>query len=170
MDAAEALIDRYGDAVWRTAFRWLGHHDDAADCYQQTFLEFFRRGGGVDHPRALLVRIATARSLDRLRTRYRCPEPLNIDGPAAQAALASVPPVESDRLLHRELLGELRRALATLPADQAEAFWLRHVEEMSVAEVAEAIDVSESNVRVLTHRAARAVRPALSRRLSHPAS
>ena len=42
---------------------------------------------------------------------------------------------------NEELLHLVRRGLAELPAQQAEAFWLRHLEGLSPAEVAEQMGI-----------------------------
>ena len=33
-----AIVRRHGPTVWRTAYRLLNDHADAADCFQETFL------------------------------------------------------------------------------------------------------------------------------------
>ena len=47
----------------------------------------------------------------------------------------------------------LEPALAALPARQREALWLRAVEGLSYAEVAAALEATESSVKALIHRA-----------------
>ena len=47
----------------------------------------------------------------------------------------------------------LEAALAELPERQREALWLRAVEGLSYAEVAEALATSEPSVKALIHRA-----------------
>jgi DNA-directed RNA polymerase specialized sigma24 family protein len=68
-----AILAEYGSTVWRTVYRLLDHHDDALDCYQETFLAAFRFAHAqtiADWP-AFLVKLATRRAIDRLRQRYR---------------------------------------------------------------------------------------------------
>ncbi|MEX2421664.1 MAG: sigma-70 family RNA polymerase sigma factor [Actinomycetota bacterium] len=55
----------------------------------------------------------------------------------------------------------VRAALQTLTAQQREAVVLRHVLELSVAQVAEVLDTSPGAVRGLTHRAVRQLRESL---------
>ena len=67
------IVEEHGPDVWRTAYRLLSSHEDASDCYQETFLaavEFARRQKVICWP-AVLKRIVTARALDQLRRRYR---------------------------------------------------------------------------------------------------
>ena len=69
----EGILSRDGPAVWRCACRLLGRADEAEECFQETFvaaMEAFARGP-VRNERALLLRLATARAMDRLRARYR---------------------------------------------------------------------------------------------------
>ena len=34
----QRIIDKHGAIVWQTAYRLLGNHADAADCFQETFI------------------------------------------------------------------------------------------------------------------------------------
>src|SRR5262249_41291787 len=120
-----AILAEHGPAVWRTVYRLLDHHDDALDCYQETFLAAFRFMHAqtiVDWP-SFLVRFATRRAMGRLRERYRsgrrsipidaAPEPSSeVDGPLQQARAS-------------ELMERVREGMAELPEKQAEVFWLK---------------------------------------------
>src|SRR3954468_3952491 len=66
-----ALVKDHGPLVWRTAYRLLNDHADAADCFQRAFLAAVAVPGPVRSWPGLLRRLATARALERLRTRYR---------------------------------------------------------------------------------------------------
>src|SRR5436190_8535151 len=69
----EGVVAREGPAVWRTVRRLVGNDADAEDVFQDTFVaavELSRREP-VRHVRAVLLRLAHARAIDRLRARYR---------------------------------------------------------------------------------------------------
>jgi RNA polymerase sigma-70 factor, ECF subfamily len=66
-----------------------------------------------------------------------------------------------NRLLAGELRGAIAGAIATLPPAQREVITLRDVEGWTSAEVCNAVEVSETNQRVLLHRARTKVRRAL---------
>ena len=139
-------------AVWRTAWRVLGHSGDADECFQETFvaaLEYVRQGHAVQNWRALLQRIATTRAIDRLRRRVR--------QQSREAILEDDHPSPS-RLPHEalesaELSATLRRALARLPDGQAEVFCLFHIEGWSYREIAESLSISTDLVGVWLQRA-----------------
>jgi RNA polymerase sigma-70 factor (ECF subfamily) len=57
-----------------------------------------------------------------------------------------------DRLLAESLSEQLEAALARMPARQREVVTLRDVDGLTSAEVCTALDISESNQRVLLHR------------------
>jgi RNA polymerase sigma-70 factor (ECF subfamily) len=69
--------------------------------------------------------------------------------------------IPDDRLLSAEVRALIGAAIADLPPMQAEVLRLRDVRGWSSAEVRNALDISETNQRVLLHRARSKVRRAL---------
>jgi RNA polymerase sigma factor (sigma-70 family) len=149
----EAILAVHGPTIWRTVYRLLDHHDDALDCYQDTFLAALRftRSHRVEEWSSFLVSLATRRAIDRLRQRYRSgrrslpldtvPEPASeVDGPTEQARA-------------NELMQRVREAMTELPEKQAEVFWLSCLEGLSHRQVADLMEVPAGEVRVLLHRA-----------------
>jgi RNA polymerase sigma-70 factor (ECF subfamily) len=65
------------------------------------------------------------------------------------------------RMLSSETLGVVAAAIERLPAAQREVITLRDLEGWSAADACNALDVSETNQRVLLHRARSKVRQAL---------
>jgi RNA polymerase sigma factor (sigma-70 family) len=55
-------------------------------------------------------------------------------------------------------LGRLRQALKRLPSPMAEVVQLRFIEALSVRQVANQLDLSEANVRVIQYRALQKLR------------
>lgn len=81
---------------------------------------------------------------------------------SAPAAWSAVP---EDRLLSREMFTHVRRALDLLPSRQREVITLRDVLGYSGDEVCNVLAISETNQRVLLHRARSRVRAAVERYL-----
>jgi RNA polymerase sigma-70 factor (ECF subfamily) len=67
----------------------------------------------------------------------------------------------ADRLLTRETLAVIDREIAKLPPAQAIVITMRDVEGLDAEDVCNALRISETNQRVLLHRARSAVRQAL---------
>src|SRR5690348_6747905 len=110
----EGILSREGPAVWRTAWRVLGHRADADECFQETFVAAveYAREHAVDNWRALLLRMATARAIDRLRRRVsrRTHETPLVDDQIDH--LTSPGPSPDHRMESAELSANLRTALA----------------------------------------------------------
>jgi RNA polymerase sigma-70 factor, ECF subfamily len=74
--------------------------------------------------------------------------------------------IPEDRLLGRETRSVIEEALATLPAAQRAVVSLRDIEGWSSEEVCNALELSETNQRVLLHRGRSKLRAALEDYLS----
>jgi RNA polymerase sigma-70 factor, ECF subfamily len=70
-----------------------------------------------------------------------------------------------DLLLSREIMTEVERAVATLPAAQRAVLVLRDVEGLTAAEACQLLDLTEGNQRVLLHRGRSKLRATLERYL-----
>lgn len=108
---------------------------------------------------AFLNWLTVRRALDQLRRRQHAGQWRRVAG-APDFAVESEPGCEVE---WDELLDVLRDELTRIPDQQAEAFWLHCVEELSLAEVAGQLDVSVNHAGVLVHRARIHLRVALRR-------
>ena len=162
--AFEAIVGRYQSRVFRLACR-LTSDTEAADVLQETFLHVYRHlpsFRGESRFRTWLYRIATNAALMHRRASARRPsESLELFLPRFDAdGRHTATPAElqvasrADELLDRQVLAEkAREILARLPDLYRDAFVLRDLEEMSTADVAEALGVEPATVRQRVHRA-----------------
>lgn len=149
----QGIVKKHGPLIWQTAFRLLGNHADAADCFQEAFvsaLEFSRRQRVRNFP-ALLARLATARAIDRLRQRLHQPLPNTED--TDWVAIQSANPGPVQQAQQHELAAKLRKALAHLPPQEAQVFCLRFLNNMSYRQIAKELDIKTNTAGVLLHRA-----------------
>lgn len=165
----QEILRRDGPAVWRTVYRLLNNSADADDCFQEAFLAALEvsRREPVRNWRALLLSLAAARAVDRLRELCRR---RSLEQSADWNALAGKEPLPSQGAEEAELAQRLRDALAQIPAQQAEIFCLHGLEGWSYQEIAEQLSLSLSNVGVLLHRARKRLREllALDREQTNP--
>jgi RNA polymerase sigma-70 factor, ECF subfamily len=171
--AFEALVGRYQARIFRLACR-LTSETDAPDVLQETFLQVYRHLSsfrGESQFGTWLYRIATNAALMHRRARARRPgESLEgfmprFDADGKHAATPAELQVAScaEELLNQQLLADKARdVIARLPDLYRDAFVLRDLEEMSTADVAEALGVEPATVRQRVHRARLMLRGYLS--------
>jgi RNA polymerase sigma-70 factor (ECF subfamily) len=140
------LYERHSEAVFRTALRITGNPADAEDVLQTVFLRVFAsaQGGEVERvalPAAYFRRAAVNAAVDVLRRRELRAESA-FDHQAPHAA------VQPSFLLKERL----RRALAILDSEDASLFLLRHVEGLSIEELAGMFRIEKNNLSVRLHR------------------
>jgi RNA polymerase sigma factor (sigma-70 family) len=155
----------HGPTVWRTVYRVLGHHADALDCYQETFLaawQFAQRNQVVDWA-AFLTKVATRRAIDRLRQQIRSRQRFAPLGAVPEPATSAGCPVQHAR--ESELMALVRQGLAQLPDKQAEVFWLSCIEGQSHQQISAEMEVAPGEVRVLLYRARAGLAKLLESRL-----
>ena len=152
------VIEKHAERVFRIAYRILGSVHDAEDVSQEVFTEAMSvyQSGPVRTWTGLMVRLATVRSIDRLRRDSRRPEPLpSVD-------VASSPQRPDQELIASELATWLRGEIRLLPDQQAAIFSLAYFEQLTRNEIATALDVSPETVSTTLYKA----RKKLSSRLT----
>ena len=146
------IVANHGGIVWKTVFRIVNDVHDASDCFQEVFVDALNlsRKQPVTNWPGLLKRLATARSIDLLRSRIRSStEPLTPKSETTLLGLYQPTPLIVE---HKELIEQLRIALAAMPRDQAEVCCLRYLEAMTYEQISEQMGISVNHVGVLLHR------------------
>lgn len=149
------LVADHTPLVWRTITRLLDDVSDCEDVFQETFAAAVRldRRETVRSWPATLTTLATARAIDRLRTLRRRRE-----RSAEADAFAAHGGDPSDRAVATELATQLREALATLPAEQAEVFALATLSDWSHRKIGERFGKSENAIAATVSRVRRHLR------------
>lgn len=140
----EAAFDAHKDAVYRFVWRMVPHSAD--DIVQEVFLRLLRGDVRFDAARGsmrgLLLGVARNLALQRLRSESRW-NPIDEEQFVAD-------PMPFDSLDIGEFVG---RAVRELPPLQREVFVLAEYEELSLDEIARAVDTSVGAVKARLHRA-----------------
>jgi RNA polymerase sigma-70 factor (ECF subfamily) len=168
--AFEAIMRRHNRMLFRTARSILKSDADSEDVLQEAYLSAWRALATFRADSKLstwLVRIVVNEALGRLRRRGAQVIPLDA---AVQSPDSDVQQSLDDPNRRPEpaaMRAELRRLIETridlLPDASRTVFMLREVEELSVAEVAAALQVPEATVRTRLFRARSLLREGLSR-------
>jgi RNA polymerase sigma-70 factor (ECF subfamily) len=147
-EALEQLLDLYEQKVFRMAVAMLRDTGRAEEITQDVFLKLWRALPGYDGRAAIgtwLYTIARNTCLSAVRSEsYRRTWPI---------AESSEPALETTTVADVEIA----ECLAALPAIQREVVTLYYLQEKSVRDVSEQLDLPEGTVKSHLHRARRAL-------------
>jgi RNA polymerase sigma-70 factor (sigma-E family) len=156
--AVEVLFRRHYPSLLRTAYALLGSREGAEDAVQDAFVSLYRHWRGLRDPGAAEAYVRSA-VLNRCRSWIRArvrdsqrsisdPIPLHIAG--------------SDEVMGTKEDTELvAHALRGLPRRQREVVSCRYLLELTVAETAETLGITDGAVKQHAHRGLRALHTAL---------
>lgn len=168
--AFSELVETYSGRLYRLALKLLQNPQDAEDVLQETFIKAFRYIHGFDGRSSLstwLYRIATNEALMQLRRKH--PETVSIEEPVEDGAAEQEPLqivdwccLPEQELLSSETRRRLEEAVRRLPDTLKTVFLLRDIEDLSTAETAEVLGLSETAVKTRLSRARLRLREELS--------
>src|SRR5574339_68594 len=148
--------------IYRYIFFRVNDHNEAEDLTAKVFLDAWEYLTGrhpetkINNIRSWIYRIARNKVIDYHRTK----KPLEaIEGNPHKNLQGSWLESELDDLF---VSRELAKGVRQLPSNYQEVIILRFINQMSHAEVAENLNVTESHVRVLQYRALKQMREMLS--------
>lgn len=156
-EAFAALVEFFHVRCLRYARYMLGEEEDAEEAVQDTFMRVYDHLGQFRADARFepwLFRILANRCRT-VRERRRRRESLVTTGELPAVAAAEAPAISQD------LLEEVEAALEELPAEQREAFLLRHVEDLSYEDMAVITGVRLSALRMRVKRACDTLRTRL---------
>jgi RNA polymerase sigma-70 factor (sigma-E family) len=146
-----ALYQAHGVGLIRLAVVMLGDRPAAEDVVQEAFCGLYRRWAHLADPGNALVYVRSSvlngcRSVLRDRSRRHSRPGSQADGPDTVESAESTALIGEE---HRTVLAALRR----LPDRQREALVLRFYLELSEAEIAQSMGVSQGTVKSTVSRA-----------------
>lgn len=168
--AFEFIMRRYNRLLFRTARSIVDNDADAEEVLQEAYMQAWQALGRFRAEAKLstwLVRIVINAALGRRRRRGAQLVPLSIDAvldqPEMQRMLMTNPKQHPDQHAIRvELRTMLEARIDQLPDMYRTVFMLRAVEELTTAEVAEALQLPEATVRTRFFRARSLLREGLA--------
>jgi len=164
----EILMRRYNQRLYRVARVILRNDGEAEDVMQDAYVRAYQhldQFAGKAAFSTWLTRIAVHEALARKRRRERLDEldalPMNGESMSILKSSAPSPEANTAQTQARQLLEE---AIEALPEAYRAIVVMREVEEMSVADTAETLGVTEGVVKTRLHRAHAMLRKELLQR------
>ena len=170
-EAFARLVDATSGHIYRVALQIVGDEQDAEDVLQETYIKAFRALPEFEGRSSLstwLYRIAVNEAL--MHVRRRKPQPVSIDESDPFDAEAESEGMEivdfcclpEGEFLTNETRAFLDQAVANLPENLRVVFVMRDLEGFSIQDTAEALGLSENNVKTRLLRARLHLRQDLS--------
>jgi RNA polymerase sigma-70 factor (ECF subfamily) len=167
--AFTTLVRRYESTVWRFAYKLSRNEQTAAELFQDTFVNVYRKlhqfDGSSKFSTWLFAIVANNYRME-LRKRQTLQKSLEVPAPEGFTdtpdrdqeghkvqTIPSWRDTPLDGVMNKELRVQLDRAVVKLPEEYRTVFTLRDVEELSTEETARILKLSEAAVKSRLHRA-----------------
>jgi RNA polymerase sigma-70 factor (ECF subfamily) len=151
LDALGQLYDRYQQMVYRTALAITGDPDAAADLLQDVFLRLYRFAGRIDLERPLepwLYRMTTNLAYTWIKRHNRWPKSLE-DIAEWLTSGRKNPPLSQVEL--NDSWAQVQKALSSLPLSQRVVVVLYYINDLSLQEISDILDVPVGTVKSRLH-------------------
>jgi RNA polymerase sigma-70 factor, ECF subfamily len=156
------LFDEHHAALYRFAWRLTGSAADAEDAVQEAFLALLRPECAFDEERAAIRTYLFGAVRNQCLKRMRQGRPL----PDGRGSVSGVDREDGrtpeSELLRGEVADAVAAAVAALPEGQREVLVLAHYEQLSLAEIAEIVQLEVGAAKSRLQRARAALREMLA--------
>jgi RNA polymerase sigma-70 factor, ECF subfamily len=170
-DAFYELVRPYERAVFLSALSLTRNDADAEEVAQEAMLKAFKNIGGFRREAKFstwLIQIAINEAKMKIRKNRRHlydsieESQISDDGDYIPKDFADWREIPSEALERKELRNALASALNSLPEKYRTVMMLRDVQQLSIAETAQVLGISEANVKTRLSRARLQMRDALA--------
>ncbi len=168
--ACACMVRQHGSQMYAVALRIMGDPDEAEEVVQDAFISACGKMASFEGRSKLstwLYRITTNAALMRLRRRRD--DTVSLDEPQTGEEGDMLPRQLGDwtidpsrQALSSELRQVMEEAIESLPPSLRAAFVLRDIQGLSTQEAADALEISETALKVRLHRARLALRERLA--------
>ncbi|WP_163538779.1 RNA polymerase sigma factor SigW [Gracilibacillus sp. YIM 98692] len=168
--AFEDIVSYYQNNVFAICFRMLGSKHEAEDLAQETFIRAYVNIHSYDENRKFstwLYRIATNLSIDRIRKKkpdyYLDAEIKGTEGLTLYSQIPNDQVLPDNEVESLEMQAYIQKEIMALPAKYRSIIALRFLNELSLKEISDVLEIPVGTVKTRIHRG----REALRKRLRH---
>lgn len=166
----EIIIRRYNPYLYKTGRSYRYNHEDTQDLMQDTFVDAFIHLSGFEGRSSFKTWIIKIMLNHCYKKQHKWEHKHVV---MAELGDHSTPLFSNQNhtdthhmVINRELNYVIENALTQVPMDYRMVFTLREINGMSVAETAESLDISETNVKVRLNRAKHMLRKVVEKSYS----
>ncbi|MFG6116023.1 RNA polymerase sigma factor SigW [Halobacillus sp. MO56] len=168
--AFEDVVSSYQNKVYQICFRMIGNAHEAEDLAQEAFIRAYTNIGRFDERRKFstwIYRIATNLTIDRIRKKkpdyFLDAEVKGTEGLNMYSQLAADQALPEEEVESLELQTYIHEEILALPPKYRSVIVLRFLDELSLQEIADVLEIPVGTVKTRIHRG----RETLRKRLRH---
>jgi RNA polymerase sigma-70 factor (ECF subfamily) len=156
-EAYNALVQRYQRQVYNLAYRMLGNADDAGDLVQDTFLRAYGALSSFRQDASFLTwlyKIASNLCIDQMRSRKsRGALSLDVELEEGREPMADRTQGPEESVVRGAVANIVHKEVMNLPERYRIVVVMRHLQGMSIDEIAEDLDLPSGTVKTHLFRA-----------------
>lgn len=159
------IVELYKDKVFQLCYRMLGNRHEAEDMAQEAFIRAYVNIARFNLELKFstwIYRIATNLCIDRIRKKkpdfYLDAEVSGTDGLTMYSQVSAHTNLPEDDLESMELQATIQREISRLPEKYRSVIVLKYIEELSLKDISEVLDMPLGTVKTRIHRGREALR------------
>ncbi|WP_050613685.1 RNA polymerase sigma factor SigW [Bacillus testis] len=163
------IVEIYKDKVFQLCYRMLGNRHEAEDMAQEAFVRAYVNIHSFNIKRKFstwLYRIATNLCIDRIRKKkpdyYLDAEIAGTEGLDMYSQIPSSTKKPEEEVESLELQDTIQKEILKLPEKYRTVIVLKYIEELSLKEISEILDLPIGTIKTRIHRGREALRKQLS--------
>lgn len=167
-DAFAEIVELFKDKIYQLVYRMIGNSHEAEDIAQEAFIRAYININSFDVNRKFstwLYRIATNLTIDRIRKKkpdyYLDAEVAGTEGLTMYSQVAADIALPEEEVETLELQGEIQRQILKLPDKYRSVIVLKYIDELSLIEISEILEIPVGTVKTRIHRGREALRQQL---------
>ncbi|WP_053364811.1 RNA polymerase sigma factor SigW [Bacillus sp. FJAT-27245] len=167
-DAFAEIVELYKDKLYQLGYRMLGNSHEAEEIAQEAFIRAFVNINSYNQEYKFstwLYRIATNLCIDRIRKKkpdfYLDAEMAGTEGLTLYSRIPSDSPLPDKEVEMMELQEAIQGEIIKLPEKYRSVIVLKYIEELSLNEISEILDLPLGTVKTRIHRGREALRKQL---------
>ncbi|MCM3729076.1 RNA polymerase sigma factor SigW [Neobacillus cucumis] len=167
-DAFGEIVEIYKNSVFQLCYRMLGNRHEAEDIAQEAFIRAYVNIQSFKQDKKFstwLFRIATNLCIDRIRKKkpdyFLDAEVAGTEGLTMYSQISSDSPLPESEVESLELQETVQKEILKLPEKYRSAIVLKYMEDMSLNEISEILNLPLGTVKTRIHRGREALRQQL---------
>ncbi|RDU34870.1 RNA polymerase sigma factor SigW [Neobacillus piezotolerans] len=167
-DAFAEIVELYKDKLYQLGYRMLGNRHEAEEIAQEAFIRAYVNINSYNQEYKFstwLYRIATNLCIDRIRKKkpdyYLDAEMAGTEGLTLYSRIPSDSPLPEKEVEMMELQETIQGEIVKLPEKYRSVIVLKYIEELSLNEISEILDLPLGTVKTRIHRGREALRKQL---------